>query len=129
MYKPKHTEAPWKINSMLDVDNTSYDESFEIINQTGEWGICRGESRVNYSDEDSGQSKAQANAELIAAAPELLALGHKLLEWLQAPNDDKDTESAREINDELIRVLEKADSTWKNSEEYRPTTVDLAMFL
>lgn len=72
----KHTAGPWRAT----LGNSQMSDPGTTIYHRGQWGV--------YSDADS-HGDAEADARLIAAAPDLLEACLKLVEW-----DDREKDHA-----------------------------------
>ena len=92
--KSKHTPGPWKVFNSKYADKPGIetdDETFSVV----VFGKISESCGVDGRTED----EKQANAKLIAAAPDLLEALQAIVNWLESPADalsDKDFNAAKE---------------------------------
>jgi hypothetical protein len=107
MSAPKHTPGPWVA---IDDYEVSVDAESNIGNEIAAWWVVgnpdvgNGEVAAILHFYGSEEAQADANARLIAAAPELLAAAKELLNW---PHDGP--EPSR-LWDALLAAIAKAES-------------------
>lgn len=84
----KHTPGPWKFGKELGARNGEWLVSFDAGSK---WrGIAIAETRT-------GPGSEEANARLIAAAPELLEACQAMIEW-----DDREKDHAVDFNARMV---------------------------
>ena len=92
MNQSKHTPGPWNV----DGDATVYGPRFSIANDKEQIGIFEVADCKGYKQE------REANAYLIASAPDLLAALNRLIQSLpEDSNEYPDSASARQVFDSI----------------------------
>ena len=98
--KTKHTEGPWSLDGVSDRDNT-IKISEKCLCGKGHNAIAYVSPRAFYKDDQ------EANARLIAAAPELLAACHLVLKALEDPT----AEDVEALTYSITAAINKAEGT------------------
>jgi hypothetical protein len=95
----KHTPGPWEV-----LETRGSRVRIAVIGPDME--ICKRQERHGYV-----QTEARANAQLIAAAPDLLYALRLVLPWLPRPLHDTDTSAAAKARRVVDAALEKASAS------------------
>ena len=107
----KHTEGPWAVEAD-PMDDRDYETMIVLPNKSGGFGTWIARAEHNWNEASAGEhriswAEAQANARLIAAAPELL-------EALEATTHEVESVirlvSNLTVRDEMQAVADKARS-------------------
>ncbi len=104
-HSTKHTPAPWFpwiVGETVSNERAKDEKRLMVVHPDGERLICRlNEGYASPRNGEIPESERKANARLIAAAPELLALASKLAvlpvhspEWLENPSVRVDLSAA-----------------------------------
>lgn len=106
--KASHTPGPWKIGASQYI-YTSYDSKGKGVgDQQGYYTDIRvGKSHVEVWGHNTSKSETEANAKLIAAAPDMLEVIQQADAWLSF-NQKPDADQIRVFRKSLQEVIKKA---------------------
>lgn len=104
----KHTPGPWKANGLPNTPKTDdFHYACAVWTANGETPICfTGGAPGRYLDEP--KEMQDANARLIAAAPELLAALTGLTEWARTYTSPLDPNSPHNLLISAVAAIAKA---------------------
>jgi hypothetical protein len=107
----KHTKGPWLMLPTVGGDKSIFIEAGDEPGLSrGEWYRCL---RCEVDRDDCCTETAEANARLIAAAPDLLAACEAFAKWFDGwcPNATCCAESGLPIHEQTIAAIAKAKGT------------------
>jgi hypothetical protein len=108
MDESKHTPGPWYVGINESVIDSPAGEKFLGIGTDGERTICRVSQLATQDAED------EANAQLIAAAPDLLIACQRALNWIELHAGE---DWGKKIQERMRNAIAKAEGTDNTSSE------------
>lgn len=99
----QHTPGPWPICTHYDAPNT-----YSPIITVGPARVCFMQGCHTMEEDVERKDRAEADANLISAAPELLSACQWMQEFIEAVNEDRVSQDQRDLYTSMMNLASDA---------------------